>query len=228
MKVLQLVLPALLFVGAASAQVPSKPDTVDAPTVTVTQISWRQEVFVPALYDDPMRVNQDRDELERDQKATSKANVDRAKMGETPIPQPTKKIASNTPVGSTPMGIPLGDEPAGNQNLPSRSDPGVSSVHYLYEAKIKNTGMKAIRTIVWEYLLFDPDTEVEMGHHRFTGNITVRSGKTVNLVGRSAKPLTGVVEVTKSGKGSQTKYHERVVIQRIEYDDGTFWQRPLN
>jgi hypothetical protein len=228
MKVLHLLLPALLLVGTASAQVPSKPDTVDAPTVTVTQISWRQEVFVPALYDDPMRINQDRDDLERDQKATAKANVQRAAMGETPIPLPTKKIASNTPVGSTPMGTPIGDEPAGNRNLPAQSDPGASSVHYLYEAKIKNTGVKTIRAIVWEYYLFDPDNEVEVGRHRFTGNITVRPSKTVNLVGRSKKPPTGVVEVTKSSKGLQTKYHERVLIQRVEYDDGTFWQRPLN
>lgn len=226
MKVLHLLLPGLLLVGSASAQVPSKPDTVDALTVTVSQISWRKEVFVPALYDDPMRINQDRDELERDQKATARANVDRVNMGETPIPSPTKKIASNTPVGSTPMGVPLGDEPAGNRNLPAQSDPGASSVHYLYEAKIKNTGVKTIRAIVWEYILFDPNTEVEVGHHRFTGNMIVRSGKTVNLIGRSTKPLTGVVEATNSGKDLQGKYHERVVIQRVEYDDGTFWQRP--
>jgi hypothetical protein len=236
MKVLHLLLLGLLLVGAASAQVPSKPDTVvpskpdtvDAPTVTVTQISWRQEVFIPALYDDPMRINQDRDELERDQKATARANVDRAKQGQTQIPIPTKKIASNTPVGSTPMGTPIGDEPAGNQNLPAQGDPGVSSVHYLYEAKIKNSGVKTIRAIVWEYSLFDPDTKLEVGRHQFTGNMTVRPGKTMNLVGRSTKPPTGVVEVAKAGKPLQSKYHERVVIQRVEYDDGTFWQRDGN
>ena len=228
MKILHLLLLGLLLVGIASAQVPSKPDTVDAPTVTVTQISWRKEVFIPALYDDPMRINQDRDDLERDQKATSRANVDRAKQGQTQIPLPTKKIASNTPVGSTPMGTPIGDEPAGNQNLPAKSDPGVSSIHYLYEAKIKNTGVKTIRAIVWEYSLFDPETNVEVGRHRFSGKTTVRSGKTVNLIGRSTKPPTGIVEVTKSGVGSRITYHERIVIQRIEYDDGTFWERALN
>lgn len=228
MKVLYLIFPGLLLMGTASAQTLSNPAPADAPGVTVAQFRWHREVFVPALYDDPMRINQDRDDLERDQKAQRLANIERAKMGETPIPLPTKKIAANTPVGSTPMGTPLGDDPAGNRNLPAQSDPGASSVHYLYEAKIKNTGVKTIRTIVWEYSLINPDTEVEAGRHRFTLNITVRSGKTVNLVGRSTKPPTGVVEVTKSGKELQSKYHERVVIQRIEYDDGTFWQRPLN
>src|SRR6266849_4065199 len=117
MKLLNLLFLGLLLMGATSAQTSSNPAPTDAPGVKVAQFRWRQEVFVPALYDDP-----------------------------TPI----KKIASNTPVGSTPMGIPLGDEPVGNRNLPARSDPGVSSVHYLYEAKISNTGVKTIRTIVWE------------------------------------------------------------------------------
>lgn len=226
MRVLQIIFPGLLLVGTAAAQLPAKPDTVDAPTVTVTQISWRPEVFIPALYDDPMRINQDQRDLERDQRAQKLANADRVKMGEAPIPTPTKKIASNTPVGSTPMGTPLGDEPAGNRNLPAQTDPGPSSVHYTYKATIRNTGVKTIRAIVWEYSFFDPDTQVEVGRHRFTRNITVRSGKTANLVGHSTKAPTGVVEVKKSGKELQSKYHERVVIQRIDYEDGTFWQRP--
>ena len=123
------------------------------------------------------------------------------------------------------MGTPLGDDPAGNRNLPAQSVPGTSSVHYIYQAKIKNTGVKTIRAIVWEYSLLDPDSQLEVGRHQFTGNMTVRPGKTVNLVGRSTKPPTRVVELAKSGKPLQREYQERVVIQRVEYDDGTFWQR---
>ena len=228
MKLLNLLFPGLLVVGTASAQVPSPPAPAEAPTVTVTRISWRQEVFVPALYDDPMRVNQERDELERDQRATAKENADRAKQGQTPIPTPTKKIAANTPVGSTPMGTPLGDEPAGNQSLPARTEPGVSSVHYIYEAKVKNTGAKTIRGIVWRYLLYDPETNVEVGNHRFGGAVNIRPDKTASLIARSRTTPTSVVHATKSDKELRTKYTERVVIDRIEYDDGSFWQRPAN
>src|SRR3981081_3234894 len=123
MKFLYLLLPGLLLAITASAQTPPNADPPEAPGLTVAQFRWHREVFVPALYDDPMRVNQDRDELERDQKATARENVDRAKQGQAPIPTPTKKIASNTPVGSTPMGTPLGDDPAGNRNLPAQSAP---------------------------------------------------------------------------------------------------------
>ena len=228
MKVLYLLLPGLLLASTASAQTPSNPAPSDAPGVTVTQFRWHQEVFIPALYDDPMRINQDRDDLERDQKAQRLANVERVKMGQAPIPQPTKKIASNTPVGSTPMLTPIGDEPVGNKNLPAQGDPGVSSIHYLYEAKIKNTGEKTIRTIVWQYILFDPETKAEVGRHQFTGNLRVRAGKTANLVARSRTPPARIVQAAKSTKELPGKYAERVVIDRIEHDDGSFWQRPLN
>ena len=228
MKVLHLLLPGLLLASTASAQTSSNPAPADAPGVTVAQFRWHKEVFIPALYEDPMRINQDRDDLERDQKATAKENVDRAKQGQTPIPTPTKKIASNTPVGSTPMGTPLGDEPAGNRNLPAQSDPGVSSVHYLYEAKIKNTGVKTIRTVLWEYSLIDPDTNAEVGRHQFKTIVSIRGGKTANLVGRSKTPPTTIVQATKSIKETPGKQAERVVIDRIEYEDGSFWQRSQN
>ena len=115
MKILNLLFMATLLAGTASAQASSNSKTSDNPTVTIIEISWRQEVFIPALYDDPMRVNQDRDDLERDRKATAVENATRAKQGQAALPTPTKKIASNTPVGSTPMGVPIGDEPAGNR-----------------------------------------------------------------------------------------------------------------
>jgi hypothetical protein len=228
MRILYLLLPGVLLASTASAQTSPKPAPDDAPDVTVAQVRWRKEVFIPALYDDPMRINQDHRDLERDQKATKEENINRAKQGQTPLPAPTKKIASNTPVGSTPMGIPLGDEPAGNRNLPAQEEPGASSVYYLYEARIKNTGVKTIRTIVWQYILFDAETNLEGGRHRFTGRVSLRSGKTANLVARTRTPPISIVQAGKSTKELPSKYTDLVVIDRIEYDDGSFWQRPVN
>ena len=224
MKGLNLLFFGLLIAGASSAQVPSNKGPTDAPTLTVIQINWRQEAFIPALYDDPMRVNQDRDDLERDRKATAVENATRAKQGQTPLPAPPKKIASNTPVGSTPMGVPLGDEPAGNRNLPAKADPGLSSVHYVYKAKVKNTGEKVIRMISWQYLLSDRESGALIGHHSFNTSVSLRSGQSIDLIGRSKTAPTSVVDVKKSDKESRGKYAERVIIERIEYADGSNWQ----
>lgn len=227
MRSLSLLLPGLLLLSATSVQTQTttNPAAVEAPGVAITRISCRQDVFIPALYEDPMRANQDQRELERDQKATNRENTDRAKQGQTPIPTPPKKIAANTPVGSTPMGVPLGDEPAGNRNLPSRTDPGGASKHYIYKATIQNTGVKTIRTVVWQYLLFDPQTDAEVGRHLFLTKVNVRAGRSGNLIARSRTPPARVLQADKPSKQPIEKPTERVVIDRIEYDDGTLWQR---
>ncbi len=199
MKMLTLLLFVMLLAGDVLAQ--ASLNLSDAPGVTVSQISWRKEVHVPALFDDPLRPNQERADLLREQKATIRENVVRDQRGETPLPLPTTK--------------------------PSRSS-GRSSTSYRYLAKIKNTGDKKIRRIYWHYLFFEPETEVEVGQHRYRTNVNLRPGKTADLVGRSTTPPVGVVKVTKSGDVLRSKYSERVVIHGIEYDDGTFWQRPLN
>lgn len=223
MKVINLLFLTMFLGGTAFAQTSSAPKPSEGPTVTVIEMSWRQEVFIPALYDDPMRANQDRDDLERDRKATAIENATRAKQGQTPLPDPTKKIASNTPVGSTPMGVPLGDEPAGNRNLPAKSDPGLSSVHYLYKAKIKNTGEKDIRVIRWQYLLSDRTSGAVIGSHSFTTPVNLRSGRTIDLIGRSKTSPASVVDVRNSDKESRGKYGERIIIESIEYADGSNW-----
>src|SRR3954467_2248769 len=108
MKLLALVFLTMFFTGIASAQPASQTAAPNVnPSLSVVEVSWRREVFIPALYDDPMRANQDRDDLERDRKATAAENSTRAKQGQSPLPPLTKKVASNTPVGSTPMGVPL-------------------------------------------------------------------------------------------------------------------------
>ena len=200
MKVFTLLLFLVLLAGDVLAQPSSS--LPDAPGVAVGQISWNKEVHVPALFEDPLQPNQDRADLLRERKATIRENVIRTQGGQPPLPLPTAK--------------------------PSKSDSGRSSVSYRYLAKIKNTGVKTIRHIAWQYLFFDPETEVEVGQHRYRTKVNVRPGKTADLVGRSTTPPVGVVEVTKAKDGLRSKYSERVVIHSIEYDDGTIWQRPAN
>lgn len=202
MKFLNLLLLGLLLAGAASAQTAST--NSDPPDVTVTRFSWHKDIYVPALFDDPMTPNQEQADLKRQQRAIKRANTARVAGGQTPLPMPTRVIN------------------------PSQQDiPDGPSINYLYEAKVKNAGEKIIKLIVWEYLLFDPETEVQVGRHQFADISKIRPGRTANLVGYTATPPTRILQAKKVGKESN-KYTERVVINRIEYDDGSFWQRPLN
>ena len=203
MKSLYLLLVGLLLVGAASAQTPTPPPPEQAPGVVVTQASWRKEVFVQALYDDPFAVNDQQAQLVRDSKRTIRENTIRKQAGELPLPLPVTKAP-----------------------LPTTEEP--SSVNYLYEAKIKNTGTKQIKLLVWVYTIVDPETGVEVGRQRFTGILNIRPGKTANLIGRSSAVPVKILSAKKSDKEAQRKYVESVFIDRLEYDDGTFWQRAAN
>ena len=203
MRLLNLLLLALLLAGAASAQIPSTPS--DPPGLTVTRFSWHKDLYVPALYDDPMSPNQEQADLKREQKEIKKANTIRTAGGMGPLPIPTREVAASQ------RGIPEGP-----------------SVNYLYEVKLKNTGEKSITGIVWEYLLFDPETAVQVGRHQFIDASRIRPGKTASLVAASGSPPTSILQAQKAGKESRHEYTERVVINRIEYEDGSFWQRPLN
>jgi hypothetical protein len=223
MKILTLVFLTMFFSGIACAQSASQSVAASNSSITVMETSWRKEVFIPALYDDPLRVNQDRDDLERDRKATAAENSTRAKQGQTALPTPTKKIAANTPVGSTPMGVPMGDEPAGNRNLPAQEEAGTSTVYYLYKAKVKNTGVKDIRTVRWQYLLSDQATGEVVGTHSFTTPVNLRAGKSLDLIGKSRTAPSRVIDAKYSEKDLRGKYRERVVIDGIEYADGQTW-----
>jgi hypothetical protein len=203
MKLLNLLLLGLLLAAATSAQTASTPS--DPPDVTVTRFSWHKDVYVPALFDDPMTPNQEQADLKREQKAIKKANAGRVAGGQTPLPMPTREVISS-----------------------QREIPDGPSVNYFYEAKVKNTGQKVIKMIAWEYLVFDPETEVQIGRHQFIDTSKIRPGKNANLIGYKASPPAKILQAKKPGKDSEHKYSERVVINRIEYDDGSFWQRPLN
>ena len=177
----------------------------DAPGVVVGKINWRKDVYIPALYDDPMQVSQDQADLNREQKIISRENDSRVRRGEAPIPVPNREIAST-----------------------KRQAPEGRSLGYLYEAKIVNTGDKSIRSIIWEYLVSETESQTQVGRHRFVDKTKIRPGKAANLVGYSTTPAVSILSVPKSDKQQENKYSERVRINRIEFDDGTFWQRPVS
>lgn len=203
MRLINLLLLGLVLTGAIFAQ--TSVTSSDAPGVMVGKINWRKDVYIPALYDDPMQASQDQADLNREQTIIARENANRVRRGDAPIPIPSQEIAST-----------------------KRKAPEGRSLSYVYEAKIVNTGDKSIRSIIWEYLVSETESQTQVGRHRFVDKTKIRPGKAANLVGYSTTPAIGILSVSKSDKQEQNKYSERVVISRIEFDDGTFWQRPVS
>jgi hypothetical protein len=98
---------------------------------------------------------------------------------------------------------------------------------FYYQVKIKNLGSKTMKSIVWEYVFFDPETRTELSRFQCTDKLKLGPGKSADLLMNSPTPPSSVIDVRKTDKGPQ-QFIEQIVIARIEYSDGSIWQNPQN
>lgn len=196
--------PALLllvFMLLVDVSAQSSQAQLDAPDLAITKKVWRKEIHHPALTSDPFRANDEQAELQRVARDNAIRNSTRVREGNTP--QPNAKIAKPIPTES--------DGP---------------SVRFVYRVTVKNSGAKTITALVWDYVFYDSDKAELLGQHSFHHRVKIRTGKSTELIGLSSKPPTAVIDASKAKKG-EAPLSEAVVIHRIEYEDGSFWQRPL-
>lgn len=185
----------------APAQVVS--DKTDGSNVTVIEKKWRIDVRNPKLDRDPVEDMNERDRAERARIATQRTNDI---LGERGMPAPTITV------------------PDANRQARSRD----VQVFYIYELKLTNTAEKTIRTLIWEYVFFEPGTETEVGRRRFVSKVSIGPGKTTNLVVRAVAPPTKSIAASQAGKNPREQYSEQIVIQSVQYDDGSMWRLKSN
>jgi predicted Holliday junction resolvase-like endonuclease len=171
----------------------------DAPNVEIIQKKWEFQYRNPALDEDPFRALDEHKQDERNKQETIRDNEIRSKQGKTSVPPP-------------------------QVIRPMETKPPNPWTSYVYEAKFKNNAEKEIQTIAWDYVFFDPNTKQEVGRRQFVSKTSIKAGKTKTLTMRSPTPPTETVDAAKSDKNHREQYSEQIVIQRIEYKDGTTWK----
>ena len=97
---------------------------------------------------------------------------------------------------------------------------------FVYTVTVKNSGGKAIRAIDWDYIFFDRATETEIGRQQFTSEEKIAPGKTKDLIVKITKPPTQTISLTALNNNERGSLDGRVILVRIDYADGTSWQRP--
>lgn len=200
MRILSSTILLFSFAVCITAQTPSNKTT--PPDLTVLEKKWGIDVRNPALEKDPVQAMQDRDLQERQriaQQRTDQILSDRGMPAQTST-VPTSRETTRTGI----------------------------TVLYVYEVKLRNTGAQGIRKVTWEYVFFEPGTETELGRRRFISKVNLSPGGTTNVVVRAAVSPTGTVDARKAGKKPKDMYSEQIVIQRIEYADGTSWRPASN
>lgn len=206
MKAVNLMLLVVaLASGVAAQDSTNTPGVLGAPGVEVIKSSWRRVERNLLLEQDPLRVNTQQANLQSAQIAALRENAARANADppQPPVPIPTQGSAHGVML-NTPW------------------------VQYVYELKLRNTGAKTIRRLVWEYVLPHPDALPQFRSRRYESKTTIRPGKTKNLVVRTTSPPLGVIDARQLSKNPQDQSPEQLVIRRIEYADGSVWVRASN
>lgn len=96
---------------------------------------------------------------------------------------------------------------------------------YKYRARVTNVGSKNIRAIVWEYRFTEAGSG-EAHSHRFRTVTRIGPGRSKELVAFSYAPPSRTINVASLGLKGSKPFEEQVLINRVEYSDGSTWQRP--
>ena len=96
---------------------------------------------------------------------------------------------------------------------------------FAYMVRIQNTSKKAIEILFWEYQFVDPSNPANVARRQFLCGANVKPDKEKELQAFSLLGPTDVVSVGNLASGSEKVFQERVVINRVEYADGSVWQR---
>ena len=93
---------------------------------------------------------------------------------------------------------------------------------YAYRAKIKNTSSKAIEIVFWEYQFIDGSNPDVMTRRQFLCGVNISPDKEKELM---AFIRSGPSDVVDANSAANPVVQEKAVINRVEYADGSIWQR---
>jgi hypothetical protein len=174
--------------------------SLDPPDVIVLEKSWQKQPLSAGNSSNPLSPNEDLINQTRLEKAEIRARDDR-------LPQPTE------PRMPTPAPRPIPPPPS-------------AVTTYVYKIKVQNNGSKTIKSIDWEYQFLDPQSLEVMGYRRIKSDEKLSPGKIKVLERRFTRQPTILVRAGSLDKAYRDQFTERIVIHRIQYTDGSVWQRP--
>jgi hypothetical protein len=97
---------------------------------------------------------------------------------------------------------------------------------FTYQIRVHNRSAKIIKDIFWEYRFREIATPVHLSRRQFLCTAQIKPDKQRDFqVFTLAGPLNSV-NVKSLAKDSNAQFEEAVLINRIEFVDGTTWQRP--
>lgn len=96
---------------------------------------------------------------------------------------------------------------------------------FAYRVKVKNASAKIIEVVFWEYQFKETADPTSVARRQFLCGVTIKPDKEKELQAFSVAGPSDVISVGSLAKNSDKLFEESIVINRVEYSDGTIWQR---
>lgn len=96
---------------------------------------------------------------------------------------------------------------------------------FAYLVKVQNGGAKVIQNIFWEYQFRETSNPSNLVRRQFICNARIKPSQEKSLQAFSRLGPSEVIDVKSLGKKANTEFEGEVRINRIEFSDGTSWQR---
>jgi hypothetical protein len=96
---------------------------------------------------------------------------------------------------------------------------------FAYLVKVQNASKKVIEIVFWEYQFIDPSTRANVTRRQFLCAVKIKPDKEKELQAFGALGPAEVISVGSLSDPSAKVFQEKVVINRVEYADGSAWMR---
>jgi hypothetical protein len=106
----------------------------------------------------------------------------------------------------------------------SRSQPAEVE-GYAYRVKVQNGSQKSVDVIFWEYQFEETANPSNLTRRQFLCGVQIKGGKEKELQAFGGSGPANSVSAESLAKGAANPFNERVRINRVEYSDGSIWQR---
>ena len=107
----------------------------------------------------------------------------------------------------------------------SRSSKDKTVDGFLYQSKIRNAGTKIIEILFWEYQFKERANPASVSSRQFLCGVNIKPNKEQELSVFSTFSPSDLISVNSLDNKTETLYEEEILINRVEYADGTIWQR---
>jgi hypothetical protein len=96
---------------------------------------------------------------------------------------------------------------------------------YDYRVKVQNATQKVVEVVFWEYQFEETANPSNLTRRQFLCGVQIKGGKEKELQAFGASGPAAAISAESLANKAANPFAERVRINRVEYADGTIWQR---